>query len=238
MKKIPIILIIFCFFGVFSLGAWAQTDEEATPSPDSELIQQKVEERIQKVLKTAEEKRKRALIGTLKAIADSTLTIETQLGEIETKVATDAAILNENRKKIDLEDLTVGNKLVALGYLEDSILEAKRIIQRKEFQIPETNVAFGIVTDISQEEKILTIKHPKKETVYMIDVSTTTKITKRIEGEIKTIKFSDIEENDYLVAIGKPGENAEKIITAKLIHVVSGEAEEATPSPSPAPEEE
>lgn len=225
---------------LFSVNAFAQeVSPEPSPSPD-ERIKQKVEERIEKVLSTAEEGQKRALVGTLKSIANSTLTITTQSGDFQAKVATDAAILNEDRENIELDDLEIGSNLITMGYLDNqNVLDTKRIVVTEEFQIPETESVFGLVTDISEEEKVLTIKHPKTQAVYMIDIDADTKITKRIEGEIQEIKFSDIEDDDRLVVIGEPEENEEKIITAKLIHIVVGaspetfEKKEEQPSPSP-----
>ncbi|MBU3956819.1 hypothetical protein KKI19_00860 [Patescibacteria group bacterium] len=236
------LLVVGCW--LLATATIAQSPEPS-PSPDDERIKQKVEERIEKVLSTAEEGQKRALVGTLKSIANSTLTIETHGGNFQAKVAIDAIILNEDREEIELDDLAIGNNLIAMGYFDNqNVLDAKRVVVTEEFQIPETESVFGLVTDISQEEKVLTIKHPKSATVYMVDVGTKTKITKSVEGEVKEIKFSDIKENDRLVVIGEPEENEEKIITASLIHVVTGaspettEEEEEQPSPSPISEEE
>lgn len=232
MKKIIISLIIFFLFSLATLRVFAQVSPE--PSPTDTRIQQQVEERIEKVLKAAEERKKRALIGSIKTISNSTLTIETKDGDFQAKMATDAAIINLKREEIKLEDLEIGNKIICIGYLDNqNILEAKRIVVVTQFQTPATEVAFGVVTDISQEEKVLTIKNPKKQTIYMVEVGTNTKITKKVEGKIQTVKFGDIKENDRLVAIGKPGENEEKIIVAKIIHVIPGKAVgQQSPTPS------
>ncbi len=236
MKKIIVLLLAFSLISLVPLGVLAQDNEEPSPSPDDERIKQKVEERIEKVLSSAEEEQKRALVGTLKSVTNSTLTIETQAGDFQAKIASEATILNENRKEIEIDDLKIGSNIIAMGFFDDQdVLDAKRVVMTEEFQIPETDSVFGLVTDISQEEKVLTIKHPKTQTVYMVDIGTKTKITKRVKGEVKEISFSEIEENDLLVVIGKPEENEEKIITANLIHVISGEIEEEEVSPSPSP---
>ncbi len=235
MKKLVILFLVLCSLSLTSFVVKAQTIDESSPSPDEDLIKQKVEERIEKVLVAADEKKKRALIGTLKSISNSTLTIKTEIGNLQAKVATDAAILNLEREEIEVEDLEIGSKLISIGYLDSQgVLEAKRVIVTKAFQISDAEVAFGIVTDISKEEKILTIKHPKTETIYMVEVDSETEITKKVEGEIETIEFSDIEKDDRLVAIGELGENGEKIIQAGLIRIMSGEAtEQSSPSSSP-----
>lgn len=234
MKKFTICLILTICFLFFVNRVIAQSSPEPSPSPTDEVTQ-KVQERMEKVLESAEEKSKRAYVGTLKSISNSTLTIETRLGDFQIKVVTDAVILNQKREEIELGDLELGSKIIAMGFLnEQNVLEVKRILVIEKFQTPAVEVAFGIVTDISKDEKVLTVKHPKKQTIYMVEVTNNTKITKKVEGKIQTVKFSDIKENDRLVAIGKPGLNEEKIITAKLIHVIPGKAVgQQSPSPTP-----
>lgn len=252
MKKFTIynlqftIMLITSFLFFMGRATAQEVSPEPSPSPD-ERIKQQVEERIEKVLSTAEEGQKRALVGILKSVANSTLTIEVQAGDFQAKVADDAIIVNENREEIKIDDLEIGSHIIAMGYFNSqNVLDAKRVVVTKAFQVPETESVFGLVTDISEEENVLTIKNPKNQTVYMVEVGTKTEITKRVNEEIQEIKFSDIQINDRLVVIGKPEENEEKIITARLIYVVSPlttevEEEQKSPSPSPevlAPEEE
>jgi len=249
IKNLQFTILITLFISLLFVGKVIaqEVSPEPSPSPD-EMIKQKVEERIEKVLNTNDDK-KQALVGTLKEVANATLTLDTQFGEAQVKVAEDATIVDADRKEIEIEDLEIGSKIICMGYLDSqNVLEAKRIAVREEFQTPTTEAIFGIVTDISQEEKVLTIKHPKDQGIYTIEMGTTVKITKNIEGETETIKFNDIEEDDRLVVIGEPGEDEEKMITAKLIHVVSleietmpaetPEAEEELESPLPTPETE
>ncbi len=243
MKKISLLIISFLFIVSIPLGVIAQTEEEPSPSPDDERIKQKVEERIEKVLSDAEEERKQALVGTLKAIANSTLTITTDLGDdTQVKVAADATIINPEREEIGLEDLEIGSKIISMGYLDSQgVLEAKRIVIVEEFQVPTSEAFFGVVTDISQEEKIFTIKNPKDQAIYTVELGTDVEITITVEGEFETAKFDDIQEGDSLVVVGEPEENEEKMITAKLIHLVistAPEVSEEEPSPSPITEEE
>jgi len=127
-----------------------------------------------------------------------------------------------------------------MGYLGDNgILETRRVVVVEKPKLPVREVAFGEVTDISTEEKILTIKNDKKGITYTIEVTGTTKITKKTDTKVEKAKFSDIEKGDRLVAIGTPTENEEKIITAKLIHIIPDKAvgqEKPTPGePTPTP---
>jgi len=242
MKKLIIANLIFFSCSLIPLTVFAQTETAPSPSPE-DLIKQKVEERIEKVVSTAEEKTKQAFVGEIEEIANATLTLKTPSGEEKAKVAEDAIILNSDRDEIELKDLEIGEKVIVMGFLDDQgILEARRVVIIEEFQTPNSEAIFGIVTDISSEEKILTVK-TKEETIYTVEMDSEVEISQTLDGDKETAAFKDIGENDHLVIIGETEENAKKMITARLIHLIPSEAEiipseEESPSPSPKVEEE
>ncbi len=126
-----------------------------------------------------------------------------------------------------------------MGYLgESETLEAKRIVVISKPKPPFRVVAFGRVTDISSEEKLLTVKNEKKGITYTIAVTDKTIITKKTDNKVQKVQFSAIEIGNRLVAVGTPTENENKLITAKIIHVIPGKAlGQEKPSSSPTPEE-
>ncbi len=222
MKKLISFLLIFFLFNLLPLEALAQIEDEPLPSPDDEVIKQKVEERIEKVVSDADEEKKQALVGELKSVANTTLTVETSLGDKQAKVAEGATILDEDREEIEIEDLEIGSKMIAMGYIDNQgVIEAKRIVVVEDFQTPASEAVFGNVTDISGEEEILTIKNPNDQAIYAVEMDVDVEITQTVEEEMETIDFEDINEGDSLVVVGESEENAEKMITAKLIHVAS-----------------
>jgi hypothetical protein len=242
MKKIIIANLIIFSCALIPLSVFAQDESEPSPSPD-EVIKQKVEERIEKVVNTAEEETKQAFVGEIENIANSTLTLQTSSGQVKAKVADDATILNTDRDEINLENLEIGEKAIVMGYADDQgNLDARRVLVIKAFQIPQSEAIFGTVTDISSEEKILTVK-TKDETIYTVEMDKEVEISQTVSGEKESASFSDIEENENLIIIGQTEENAKKIITAKLIHLLPSQteaasSEKASPSPSPKTEEE
>lgn len=242
MKKLIIANLIFFSCSLIPLTVFAQTETAPSPSPE-DLIKQKVEERIEKVVSTAEEKTKQAFVGEIEEIANATLTLKTPSGEEKAKVAEDAIILNSDRDEIELKGLEIGEKVIVMGFLDDQgILEARRVVVIDEFQTPKSEAVFGIVTDISSEEKILTVK-TKDETIFTVEMDPKVEISQTLNGDKETASFKDIKENDNLVIIGETEENAKKMITARLIHLVPSETEitpleEESPSPSPEVEEE
>lgn len=218
------------------------TPTEAPQGSIEEKIQEIREEVKKKVREKIEETKKgmkAAYVGEVTDITDSTLTLNTSRGERSVMVATDTVIIGKGSKKLALKDLEIGNFVLAMGYLADNnLLEAKRIVVSAKPKLIVREVAFGKVTDISPDEKILTVKNEKKNLLYTIEVTDKTIITKKADGSVKKVKFTDIAKSDRLVAIGTPTENEEKIIVAKLIHVIPGLAlgqEKPTTTVTPKP---
>lgn len=203
-------------------------------------IREAVKEKVREKLEEVQKGQKRAFVGEIKKISNSTLILTALQGEKQVTVSEETTIIDKDRKEIELDALEVGDYLIAMGYLEETdLLNAIRIVVTTKPKVSTREVAFGEVTDISAEEKILTVKNQKKGTIYTVEATGTTKITKKIEGKVQEAKFADINEGDRLVAIGKATENEETIISAKIIHVIPGQAigltEEEEPSPTPSP---
>jgi len=231
-KKLTIFtLIALCFL----LSAIAVKAVSPTPEATDSAVQEirdKVKEIVREKIEGAQQGQKAGFFGEISKITDSLLTIQTNQGEKQLNVATDAAIL-QNGKKATLEDLETGSFSIGMGYLEDTnLLDTKRLVVSKKTELPVREVAFGQVTDISSEEEILTIKNEKKNLIYTIEIDSKTVITKKMAGKVTKIKFADIVEDDKLVAVGAPSENEHKIITAKIIYVIPGFTEEVSPTPT------
>ena len=228
--KISLFLLFIFSFLIFNLATLAH-GQSPTPTPEEKIkgIREAVKEKVRAKLAETQKGQKRAFVGKIAEITNSTLILETRLGEKQVKVATDTAILDNKRRKTKLENLGIDNFVIVMGYWgENEILEARRVVVTAEPQRSIREVVFGEVTDISEEEKVLTVKNKKKNLVYTIEVTKKTKLTKKL-------KFSDIKKSDRLIVVGIPSEEEEKIIAAKLIHVIPTHAV-GLESPSPSPE--
>lgn len=231
MKKL---LIINCWLLVIGLlinsPTWGQSP---TPTPDEKV--QEIREAVKEMVTETRKGQKRAFVGEIIDITNTTLSLDTQQGEKQARAGEETTIIGLSKKEIEFEDLELGSFAIVMGYLEETgILDVRRIVIDKKPEAPAREVAFGEVIDASTEEKILTVKHPKKGTVYSVEATGTTTITKKGEEEKEKIKFGDIEIGDFLVTIGTPSEENENFITAKLIHIFLSQTlgqEEATPSP-------
>lgn len=235
MKTEIISLLIISFFVFSSIPEiLAQS-----PTPDEKVkeIREAVKEKVREEIQQTQKGQKKAFVGEITEISNSTLVLEARSGEQQAEIDDEATILNIKKSKIEFEDLEIGNYVIAMGYLgENEILQAKRVVVTKEPKTSTRQVVVGRVTDISDDEKIITVKNEKKGVVYMVEATSKTTITQKLEeDEIEEVKFGQIEEGDWLVTIGTPTENEEKIITAKLIHLVP---DKNKPEPTPTPEEE
>jgi len=206
-------------------------------------IREAVKERVREKIEEVKRDVSRAYVGEITQIGESDFTLDTRRQVAQIKVTSETKIIGKNKQTLEFKELKVDNFCIAMGYpVENGILEAKRIVVISKPKPPAREVAVGRVTDISAEEKILTVKNDKKGLIYTIQVTEKTIITKKGEKGIEKVKFSTIEINDWIIAIGTPTVNEEKIITAKIIHVIPGKAlEQEKPTPtqklSPTPEE-
>jgi hypothetical protein len=248
--KIILFFVLCSLFYVLPVGAISPTPTVTlNPTPTlSVKLEEKIQEIRDEVKKKVREKieetkkgMKAAYFGEITAITESTLTITTFKGVSNVRIGMDTVIVGRGNKKIALKDLAIGDYIIAMGYIADNnLLDAKRIVVINKPKVVAREVAFGKVTDISADEKILTVKNEKKNLLYTIEVTDKTTITKKVDGKVKKVKFADITKGDRLVAIGTPTENEEKIIVAKIIHIIPGLAlgqEKLTTTLTPKPTE-
>lgn len=251
MKNFKLLIVIFSFslfiFSLVSAGRAQSPPPEASPGSEVNLnekikgVREAVKEKVREKLEEVKKGQKRAFVGEINEITNSTLILTTRRGEKQAKINKETTLIDQNRREIKPEDLEVGSYVITMGYLEDTdLLDAKRVVVTEEPKPLDREAVFGIVSDISSEEKIITIKGLRQNAVYTLEVTSKTQITQKIEEEIKKIKFTDINEDDRLIVVGELAENEEKIIIAKIIYLLSSEeslpTEKVTSSPTPAEE--
>ncbi|MCX6726070.1 MAG: hypothetical protein NT052_02030 [Candidatus Shapirobacteria bacterium] len=218
-----------------SANAVSPTPTSATESAVQE-IRDKVKEIVREQIEETQKGQKMAFTGELTAINDADLKIETNQGEKNLKIATDAAIINKTGKKIKIGELKTSFFAIAMGYLEDNdILGVRRLVVVEKPKANGKEAAFGKVTDISSEEKIITIKNEKKNLIYTIEIDDKTIITKKVENKDQKVKFNVVSKGDKLIAIGTPSENENKIITAETVYIISDDSTATSSSKTVSP---
>jgi hypothetical protein len=219
-----------------------------TPEPTSSVIQQirdEVKKKVQEKIAEIQLGKKRGFFGEILEIGDKTITLSIRVGELKVNVVDDTSIIGLKKEKLTIDKLKTGDYVIAMGYMvEEGTLEAKRVVVITKPKATAREVAFGVISDISSEEKIITVKNERKQTSYTVEVTSETVITKKMTTKVEKVSFEDLAEQDRILAIGTPGTDSKKIITAKMIFVIPGKAvgqttstPSATPSPRATPEE-
>jgi len=145
-----IVILHFTFY-ILHLAP-AALSQSPTPTPDEKVqeIREAVKEKVQETLAEAEEGQKRAFVGEITDITDTTLVLDTRQGEKQVKIGEETKIINLARKEIELEDLEIGSFAIAMGYLEEAgMLDGRRIVIIKKPEFPARMVVFGKLTNKS-----------------------------------------------------------------------------------------
>jgi len=232
--KCKIILgFVFLSFFVTPVLAVTSTPPLTPTSTPAENIKQKVQERINNL---ATESQQKAFWGTLKNITNATLILDSTDGEKRIKTDSSTAFLTTNKKAVKINDLEIGNYLIALGlWQENGNLDGKRIIVLATAPKPSLtrNALSGPITKIEKGTKIVTITKPNPNLAIKIQVGTSTIITQMVNGKITPITFDKIGVNDWVTAIGiQKTDNG--ILTATRIHIIPG-LSNSTPTPTKSP---
>lgn len=245
MKKLLILLVTGCWI-LASLPVFAQ-DEDATSPGKSvrDQLRERIEERLAEL-----QNKPRATIGKIADIQNSSLLIETNQGMRQVKLSEETQIVgtkDDNKKTLQQKDLKIGDIVTAMGYQKTKdILDAQRILVLEEMPKANRRSIYGIVESKTKDTVI--IKHPKTSETWTIKTTNKTKVTGKVDNKIENLSFPDIEEQDRIVAVGKPTKNGINTLSANLIHIIPGKAKglapiesgltkPPSPSPKPTPKE-
>lgn len=208
------------------------------PKEKSQEIRDLVQEMVQEKIQEIKEKGKlRGYVGEILSFDGLEITLEARRGKKEVALDEEVTIIGPGKKKIDLEDLEVGDVIICMGNVDseglpddsaDKMIARRIVVVSEPLKPPQPRQAvFGKVAEADEEELTLTLTSPQKEnSTLKIETTSKTQITKKVEGlpadrqgKIQKIKFAEIELNDRVVAVGTWDEDDE-ILTAKLIHMI------------------
>lgn len=179
--------ISFLFFLIPNRLIIAQQSatDEAIPQ---ELIKENLKERLEKVVKDESkmELLKRAWVGSLKTIANHTLTIDTREGpKLASISAQTSFLLLPKRAQISAEDLEIGSHTIAIGFLNgNQVLDTRRIIINEEPpETPKRQVHFVTIEDYDSRKDLLVVRLPSQES-QIVELTEDTEISQGSNGDI------------------------------------------------------
>ena len=217
IKKIFFLLFLFSSFSFQTYVINAQTP---TPEDDiqklREVIQQKVQQKLQEISGQEVINPKKAYLGTITKIEDKNLSFDSKGQKYELIISDDATFVNLKQNKIKITDLKEGQDVLVLTLAKDEIIYAKRILIVDPSKLEnKKNISLGKIADISTTTSIfvlIPVNNNSRELQMKVD-SKTEIVTK----DNKSLKFTDIKKGQKIVCIYTNGQNstypALKIIT-------------------------
>lgn len=234
MKQKTLITFLSVLFLSLSINfVYAQTmepDEEVVQSV-REQIQKQVEEKVANLL---EENKKRGWSGVILKSDNTGFEIKNSFTNStrEVLIGPDTTVISETRQSLDIEDLTIGKKILAMGYLNgENILLGKRILvisednsQRNRFPV------FGTLSDKSLNEKIITVVSEKdKDDIHQLTINSKS-IIETLDKE--KVVYDDLTSGSKVALVYESDENEKIVLSMKILK------ENNQPEASPVPTEE
>ncbi len=214
------IFFLLFLFSSFSFQTYVINAQTPTPENDiqklREVIQQKVQQKLQEISGQEVINPKKAHLGTITKIENKNLSLDCKGQKYEFVISDDATFINLKQNKIKITDLKEGQNVLVLTLAKDEIIYAKRILIVDPTKLEnKKNIAIGKIADISTTTSIfvlIPINNNSRELQMKID-SKTEIVTK----DNKSLKFSDLKKGQKIVCIYTNGQNstypALKIIT-------------------------
>ena len=207
-------------FSNYSFQASAINAQTPTPENDiqklREVIQQKVQQKLQEISGQEVINPKKAYLGTITKIEDKNLSFDSKGQKYEFIISDDATFVNLKQNKIKITDLKEGQDVLVLTLAKDEIIYAKRILIVDPSKLEnKKNISLGKIADISTTTSIfvlIPVNNNSRELQMKVD-SKTEIVTK----DNKNLKFTDIKKGQKIVCIYTNGQNSTypvlKIIT-------------------------
>ena len=207
------------------------TPTPSSASPSASLTPTAIEtEKVQEIRKAIQDKltqikekiEKKAYVGTVLEITDSTLTISNFRGKQRIRLSADTKIIGTNKKEITAKDIAVDDKIIAMGSVdENETLNAVRII---EVPVPKTIPAkrlvfFGSLSSIDNKNSSITVTSFKNsEQNLSIKLDKNSQIINPNDPKA-VIKFQNLGSGQKLIVI-YPQTEENTLPTAKTIFVL------------------
>jgi len=241
MKKILILSIIF-ILSTNSVYAIVPTPKQATPAssasdsadnikdPSNDLgqdiqkirdvVKLKVQEKLKDISSsTSSEPQKKSIIGTVIQIDGQQLTIDYQNNARAITLDPEVSIIDLKRNKTKLENLKVGQEVTVMGYLENEIFTAKRIVFTDlSASLIRDQILIGNIVDVSQTSNVIVVI-PSKNKNSQFQIKTDSK-TEIIDKNSKKIDSKNVSKGQKIITVIRPESDKSKTYIASKIIIL------------------
>lgn len=225
MKKTFVYLSV-CLFVYLSIPpvAFAQSPSSApsaSPTPTQEImdsaqerLKKAVQEKADEAKKVLDAKQRRALIGKIKDITSSAITIQLKNNSTRMAAITDQTVIMRNGKTAKPNEMAIGDFVIAMGFTDArDNFDAKRVIgQNSEPESRNAKIVFGTVSKINLDKKTFSVvtNRPAElggpETIELSPFKTSVDLTK-------------LNSEDKILVITFPGKTGQPL-TAKAVKII------------------
>lgn len=196
------VVLLLIMHPIASAQENATDSSETTNGPSNEILE-RVEERIEEVKRNA-----KAYIGGITDITDSTIQIQNEkegIQQISISDQTDFVRINSTTEALDLEEIAIGDFIVAMGYLNGSdVLVSSRFLVMDQPEKTTRTAIYGEIEKASAEEILLLDENGNS---YIVESTLGTDVVLFEEGENVEVNISEIETGDTVIAVGELEEN-------------------------------
>lgn len=203
MKKI-IFTTLFALTLIFPSAVLAQTSSTSA-SPTSEQTNTNLKERIDKVIEQRKDQvkgvidkigqKKRGFIAEVERVTQNTVTVKNQKGTQILIITPDIVIVKEN-KKATLDDIAVGDWVMAMGYMNQEDFTLKRLVVSSQSLMPPIfDTTVGALQSFTRTQAVLLPRHAEKPVTFLFAPT-----TRYQDFQGKTTTQSSLKtDNQYLV---------------------------------------
>lgn len=225
------VIVACCFLAFLSCPAFAATPSPTkAPSPTAgptiadEDVTQSLQERLRKAAddKSSEAEKilgateRRAVVGTLKDVAQTSLTIQEEDKTSQLVSIGGDTVFMRNSKSAKQSDLAIGDYIIAMGYPSNNggVLDTHRIVAlEKQPQIITYQVLAGTVTKVSTANKTFVI-----ETIRPTELGGPETVAISI-GKTD-LDLTKLEKDKKVIVVALPGKTADSPSTLKSYKVL------------------
>ncbi len=197
-KIYPVLILLFTFYILHSVPAFAQT---ASDSADQlrNSVKQKVSEELAQIKQDIS---KKAFVGSISSKTEATVNLVNYAGQNRSAlVTTDTAIKLKDNSDGTPADLKTGDYILVMGDVDGSgNMTAKRLLVIASPPAEKRQAVWGMVTSIGNTIKLTTSTGDNFTGRLFSDTTVTT--TKN--GKPATLKSTDVKIGSLVVIIAKP----------------------------------
>lgn len=192
LKKIMTLALILTLFQASlnsALAASPSPSPKASPSPSptsqpsEETTTQKLKERIDRVIEERREQvqgtvdslglKKRGFIGEVQRVTEKTITVKNKKGSQILTIESKVALVKDN-KKISIDDVAVGDWVIAMGYINaEEEFELRRVVVSSTNLRPRTyDTIIGSLESTTRSQVTILPRQGNQPAVYTINKNT------------------------------------------------------------------